>query len=96
MGVLLCFCNPRTERGMEMKLTLIDFARRVAEKSRSSWLQTLGKLTNQVIDRSPYIRYMPYRLYLRLAEAAERFCIWGGKKCARYLKKTLIFMNHER
>ena len=32
----------------------IDFSRRVAEGSRSAWLQTLG---NQLINHHPYIRY---------------------------------------
>ena len=37
---------------MEMKLTSINFFRRVAEGSRSFWLQTLG---NQLIHCSQYI-----------------------------------------
>ena len=50
----------RTQCG-EMKLTSIDFSQRVAEDSRSSWLQTLG---NQLINHSPYIRYTNHKYYL--------------------------------
>ena len=50
----LSFYNLQTERDMEARLTSIDFSRRGAEGSRSSWLQTLG---NQLIDRSPYTGY---------------------------------------
>ena len=49
-----CMCNSQTECNMEMKFISIDFSCRVAEVSRSSWLQTLG---NQLINRSSYIRY---------------------------------------
>ena len=44
-----------------MKLTSIDFSRRVAEGSISSWLQALG---NKLINRSPYIRYANRKCYL--------------------------------
>ena len=39
--------NSQTERDMEIKLASLDFSRRIAECSRSSWLQTLG---HQLID----------------------------------------------
>ena len=45
------FCNSRSKHDMEMKLTSINFSRRVLEGSRSLWLQTLG---NRLIDQSPY------------------------------------------
>ena len=54
------FYNLQTEHDMETTLTSIDFSRRVAEGSRSSWLQILG---NQLIDRSPYISYTNRKYY---------------------------------
>ena len=58
---VLIQCNLQTEHDMEMKLTSIDFSCRVAEDSRSSWLQILDKQLN---DRSPYTRYTHHKYYL--------------------------------
>ena len=41
---------------------LIDFSCQVTKGSRSSWLQTLS---NQLIKRSPYIRYTNRKYYLQ-------------------------------
>ena len=51
----LSFYNSRTKHDLKMKLTSVDFSRQGAEGSRSSWLQTLS---DQLINRSPFIRYM--------------------------------------
>ena len=48
---------------MEMKLTSIDFSSRVAEGSRSSWLQTLA---SQLIDHFPYFRYTNHKYYCNI------------------------------
>ena len=61
LEIFLSFYNAQSEHDTDMKVTLIDFSCRVTEGSRSSWLQTLG---NQLIDRSPYIRYTNRKYYL--------------------------------
>ena len=57
----LSYYNLRTEHNIKTKLTSINFSRRGTEGFRSSWLQVLG---NQLIDRSPYIRYTNHKGYL--------------------------------
>ena len=42
---------------MEMKLTPVDFSHRVAEGSRSSWLQIID---NELIDHFPYCTLTTY------------------------------------
>ena len=49
------------EHDIETRLTSIDFSRQGTKGFRRSWLQTLG---NQLIDRSPYVRYTNCKCYL--------------------------------
>ena len=63
------FHKLQTEHDMEIKLAPINFSRRVAKGSRSSWLQILG---NQLINRSPYIRDTNQTYYLLYSTTWER------------------------
>ena len=55
------FHDSQTQHYMEVKRTSIDFTRQVTEDYRSSWPQTMG---NQLINRSPYIRYTIHNYFL--------------------------------
>ena len=61
LETLPSFYNLRTKHNMEMRFTSIDFYCRGAEGLKSSWLHTFG---NQLIGRSPYIRYANHKCYL--------------------------------
>ena len=95
---LLKIFNSQTEVYTEMKLMSIDYSHQVAEGFRCSWLQALS---NQLIDRSLYIRctnqkyYLPKTFLEYVDKSQVNMCIVEGESFCKTSSRSIVVLHRD-